>query len=152
MIKKQVGEVTDTKRMMAEIQREYELRIGYDIDNNSRLQQYVQDRMALSNAWRPYTSYREIGEMFGKDHSSIVHYLKEHESMMFSYPSYISKYNDALELTHRISERMNILPSSRLGKERNMHQELELINKTIKTLRQRRKKLEEKLGIVEQSR
>ncbi len=144
-------ENTHIKQMMLDVRREYEHRLGYPIDDASRLQHYVQDRVALSNAWRPYSSYREIGEVFGKDHSSVVHYVKEHEPMMTSYPSYIAKYKDALEITSRVSERMAVLPKSRLGRERNLHSELQVINNTIKNLNQFKKKIEIKLGMHEEA-
>lgn len=144
-------ENTHTKQMMLDARREYEHRVGYAIDDESRLQHYVQDRVALANTWRPYTSLKEIGEVFGKDHSSIVHYIKEHEPMMTSYPSYISKYKDALEITNRVAERMAVLPKTKLGRERNLHNELRTINKTIKTLQQFKKKIELSLGINEQA-
>ena len=143
-------ENTHIKQMMLDARREYEHRLGYPIDDDSRLQHFVQDRVALSNAWRPYSSYREIGEVFGKDHSSVVHYVKEHEPMMTSYPSYIAKYKDALEITSRVSERMAVLPKSRLGRERNLHSELQVINNTIKNLNQFKKKIEIKIGMHEE--
>lgn len=143
-------ESTHIKQMMLDARREYEHRIGYVIDDHSRLQHYVQDRVALANTWRPYTTYREIGEVFGKDHSSVVHYCKEHEPMMACYPSYIAKYKDALEITNRVAERMAVLPKTKLGRERNLHNELRVINNTIKNLNQFKKKIELSLGINEQ--
>ena len=59
--------MTHVKRMMLEARREYEQRQGYDIDDKSRLSHFVQDRVALANAFRPYSTYRSIGEVFGKD-------------------------------------------------------------------------------------
>ena len=41
------------EHMMHEVRREYEQRQGYEINDNSRLNNYVQDRVALSNAFRP---------------------------------------------------------------------------------------------------
>jgi methylaspartate ammonia-lyase len=138
-------ENTHIKQMMLDVRREYEHRLGYVIDDESRLQHYVQDRTALANAWRPYTSYREIGEVFGKDHSSVVHYVKEHEPMISCYPSYIAKYKDAVEITNRVSDRMAVLPKTKLGRTRNLHIELKTVRQTIKKLQEFEKKLEAKL-------
>lgn len=135
-------ENTHIKQMMLDARREYEHRMGYDLDDDSRLQHYVQDRIALANAWRPYTSYREIGEVLCKDHSTIVHYCKEHEPMINFYPSYVSKYNDALEVTQRVAERMAVHPKMKYGKNRNLHGELKVIRNTIKNLRQFENKIE----------
>ena len=135
-------ENTHIKQMMLEARREYEHRLGYDIDDDSRLQHYVQDRTALANAWRPYTSYREIGEVFGKDHSTIVHYCKEHEPMLNSYASYMSKFNDAVDVTQRVAHRLAVHPKMKYGKSRNLHDELMVIRNTIKNLRQFENKIE----------
>jgi len=135
-------ENTHIKQMMLDSRREYENRMGYDISDDSRLQHYVQDRTALANAWRPYTSYREIGEVFGKDHSTIVHYCKEHEPMMFTYPSYVSKFGDAVDVTQRVAQRIAVHPKMKHGKSRNLHSELKVIKNTIKNLRQFEKKIE----------
>jgi hypothetical protein len=130
------------KAMMLEARREYEHRVGYDIEDDSRLQHYVQDRTALANAWRPYTSYREIGEVFCKDHSTIIHYCKEHEPMLNAYASYVAKFDDAVELTQCVAQRLAVHPKMKYGKTRNLHSELKVIKNTIKNLRQFEKKIE----------
>ena len=130
------------KAMMLEARREYEHRVGYDIEDDSRLQHYVQDRTALANAWRPYTSYREIGEVFGKDHSTIIHYCKEHEPMLNAYASYVAKFDDAVQLTQLVAQRLAVHPKMKFGKTRNLHSELKVIKNTIKNLRQFEKKIE----------
>jgi len=139
-------ENTHIKQMMLDARREYEHRMGYPIDNESRLQHYVQDRTALANAWRPYTSYREIGEVFDKDHSTVVHYCKEHEPMLSSYPSYVAKFNDAIEISNRVASRMAVHPKIKYGHMRNLHDELKTIKNTIKNLKQFQKKIELKLA------
>ena len=141
---------TQTKDMMLEVRREYEHRQGYEIDDKSRLNHYVQDRVALSNALRPYATYKDIGEIFGKDHATVIHYCREHESMMNSYPSYMVRYENALSLTSRVSDRMAIVPKLRNVKSRNLHAELATIKRTIKKLHKFQKKIEDKLGINEQ--
>lgn len=144
-------ENTHIKQMMLDVRREYEHRLGYVIDDESRLNHYVQDRVALANALRPYATYKSIGELFGKDHSSVVHYIKEHEPMMTCYPSYIAKYKDAVEITNRVSDRMSVLPKTKLGRTRNLHTELKTVRQTIKKLQEFEKKLEAKLVGCEES-
>jgi chromosomal replication initiation ATPase DnaA len=63
--------------MLQDARKEYEKRIGYEMNDSSRLSTFVQDRTALSNALRPYATLGNIGKLFDKDHSSIVHYIKE---------------------------------------------------------------------------
>lgn len=142
---------TQTKDMMLEVRREYEQRQGYEIDDKSRLNHYVQDRVALSNALRPYATYKDIGEIFGKDHATVIHYCREHESMMNSYPSYMVRYENALSLTSRVSDRMAIAPKVRNVKSRNLHAELATIKRTINKLQKFQKKIEDKLGINEEA-
>ena len=141
---------TQTKDMMLEVRREYEQRQGYEIDDKSRLNHYVQDRVALSNALRPYATYRDIGEIFGKDHATVMHYCREHEAMMNSYPSYIVRFENALLLTGRVADRMAMAPKVRNVKTRNLHSELITIKRTINRLHKIKNKIEDKLGINEQ--
>ena len=138
---------TQIKDMMLEVRREYEQRQGYEIDDNSRLNHYVQDRVALANALRPYATYKGIGELFGKDHATVIHYCREHESMMNAYPSYILRFENALGLTSRVSDRMAIAPKVRNVKSRNLHAELATIKRTINKLHKLQNKIESKLGI-----
>ena len=88
--------------MLQEVRVEYEKRMGYEMNDFSRLATFVQDRTALSNALRPYTTLGNIGKLFHKDHSSIVHYIKEHDAMMRAYPNYQQKFNTAMDVVQDI--------------------------------------------------
>lgn len=138
--------MTHIKQMLVDARKEYEQRIGYEIDDTSRLQHYVQDRVALANAWAPYTTRSNVGEALGKDHSTVVHYVKEHDVFINSFPSYMQKYSDAVEITNSLAERLRIDPIMRYGQSRNLHHELEVVKRTIRNLRQFQKKIELKLG------
>ena len=137
------------EHMMHEVRREYEQRQGYEINDNSRLNNYVQDRVALSNAFRPYSTLARIGNVFGKDHATIIHYTKEHEPMMNTYPSYLVKYQLALELTQRVSDRLALTPQIKIGRNRNLHNELRTIKRTIRNLQAFQNKIETTLAINE---
>ena len=137
------------EHMMHEVRREYEQRQGYEIDDNSRLNNYVQDRVALSNAFRPYSTLARIGSVFGKDHATIIHYTKEHEPMMNTYPSYLVKYQLALELTQKVSDRLALTPQIKIGRNRNLHNELRTIKRTIRNLQAFQNKIETTLAINE---
>ena len=133
--------------MMTECKVEYEKLNGYEIDAESRLQHYVQDRVALANAWRPYATYRSIGEVLGGfDHSTIVHYAKEHEGMLKAYPSYGKKFNDALSITRDLAKKMGMAPQLKHGSHRHLRQELMIVENTIKNLRQLSRKIQLKLA------
>ena len=141
---------TQIKAMMLEVRREYEQRQGYQIDDKCRLSHYGQDRVALSNAFRPYSTFARIGEVFGKDHATIINYTREHEPMMNTYPNYLVKNQLALDLTHKIAERMALAPQIKIGRDRNLHNELRTIKRTIKNLKLFQQKIEITLGINEE--
>ena len=74
---------TQIKHMMLEVRREYEQRQGYEIDDKSRLNNYVQDRVALSNAFRPYSTLARKSERYSaKTTQPSYTTAKEHEPMM----------------------------------------------------------------------
>jgi hypothetical protein len=128
--------------MLKEVRKEYEKRLGYEMNDFSRLSTFVQDRTALSNALRPYTTLGNIGKLFHKDHSSIVHYIKEHDAMMRAYPNYQQKFNTAMDVVQDISAKRYIYPTMRESKSRNLHSELEAVRKTIATMRDLEKRIE----------
>lgn len=134
--------MTNIEKMMRDVRLLYEKEIGYDISNQSRKSIYVQDRVALSNAWRPYTTFKNIGEVFGKDHSTVVHYCKEHEPMMKYYPSYNAKYDLALSLTQAAATKMFVAPNIKPTSKRHLRSELDIIKNTIKNLKVLEKKIE----------
>tara|TARA_R100001440_G_scaffold719_2_gene2280 strand:+ start:1867 stop:2328 length:462 start_codon:yes stop_codon:yes gene_type:complete len=128
--------------MLNEARIEYEKQVGYIMDDSSRLSNYVQDRTALSNALRPYTTLGKIGNLFNKDHSSILHYLKEHDAMMRAYPNYQLKFNTAMEVVNKIAERREIHPTIRYSSSRNLQSELNAVRKTIANMRNLEKRIE----------
>ena len=136
--------------MMREVRHEYEQRQGYSIDDKSRLLHYVQDRAALSNAFRPYSTFAKIGSVFNKDHATIMHYTREHEPMVNTYPNYISRYQLALELTSKVADRLAITPQVKIGRNRNLQNDLRTIKKKMKNLQSLQKKIETTLGINEE--
>lgn len=70
----------------------------------------VEHRIAVSNALRPYMSLATIGGLFQKDHSSIVHYGKEHEPLLRFAPSYRNKFATASEVVNDLSKGMDMQP------------------------------------------
>ena len=128
--------------MLQDARKEYEKRIGYEMNDYSRLSTFVQDRTALSNALRPYATLGNIGKLFHKDHSSIVHYIKEHDAMMKAYPNYQLKFNIAMEVVQEIATKRYIHPTMRRSSSRNLHSELAAVRKTIATMRDLEKRIE----------
>jgi hypothetical protein len=66
-------------------------------DDGSRRQELALLRGAFSNAFRHTATLMEIGNLLGRDHSSIVHSIKQHESRLF-YTDYRRFYKIACEI------------------------------------------------------
>ena len=98
-----------------EVRSRYEAKLGQRLDLESRRQEEVIHRMALSTACRPFLTTVLIGKMLGKDHTSIVHYHKEHEPMLLHSGYYREQFLDAMSIVESVSDEMDIHPA-RLGK------------------------------------
>ena len=94
---------------LAEVRKRYEEQNEH-IEDVSRLRNYVEHRCAVSNAVRPFCTYKDIGALFGKDHSSIVHYVNEHEPLLRWSPDYVRKYASACEIVEDVSDEMMLAP------------------------------------------
>jgi hypothetical protein len=127
--------------LLFEVRRTYEEAVGCEIKDVSRLHDYVEHRVALSNALRPYATTKDIGNLFNKDHSTIVHYSKEHEPMMHYYPNYAAKYMTAVKITEDLSEKAGILPIIR-SSSNNIQSQIYLYLRTIAELQRRVKKMQ----------
>lgn len=93
------------------IREEYENRIGWKMKTDSRLRVQVEARVALAVAIRPYGTLREVAELIGKkDHSTVVHSLKSHETHFRWSPNYRAKYKIALETVRDVARMNDIDP------------------------------------------
>jgi hypothetical protein len=103
------------KNFFREVMNRYEKQLGHPMKLKSRLHEEVIHRMALSNASRPFCTTQVIGEVLTKDHSSIVHYQKEHHPMLKHSAYYRSRFREALRIVDETSTEYDVHPSS-LGK------------------------------------
>ena len=86
------------------VREEYENRIGWKMRTSSRLRVQVEARVAYANAIRPYGTLTEVAIACDKkDHSTIVHSIKSHESHFAWSPNYRSKYKTAIETVRDIA-------------------------------------------------
>ena len=86
------------------VREEYENRIGWKMRTSSRLRVQVEARVAYANAIRPYGTLAEVAIACDKkDHSTIVHSIKSHESHFAWSPNYRSKYKTAIETVRDIA-------------------------------------------------
>lgn len=96
--------------LAVQVRKEYERQMCEEIHDTKRHRPMVEHRAALSNALRPYLSYASIGALFDKDHSSVVHYNKEHEPLIRFSPSYRNKYATAVEVVNKVTRGLDIAP------------------------------------------
>lgn len=93
------------------VRGEYEDRIGEVLKTDSRLRVQVEARVALANALRPYGTLNNVAHLLGKkDHTTIVHSMKSHESHFRWSPNYRSKYKTALESVRDMAREHGVDP------------------------------------------
>lgn len=93
------------------VRGEYEDRIGEALKTDSRLRVQVEARVALANALRPYGTLNNVARLLGKkDHTTIVHSMKSHESHFRWSPNYRSKYKIALESVRDMARKHGVDP------------------------------------------
>jgi hypothetical protein len=93
------------------VREEYENRIGWKLNTDSRLRVQVEARVAFANAIRPYGTLTEVAVACGKkDHTTIVHSMKSHESHFAWSPNYRSKYKTAIESVRDVATLNDVDP------------------------------------------
>ena len=126
------------------VKSEYQRVCRHDIHPTYRGRTNIQHRCALANALRPYATTSQIGEVFDKDHSTIVHYAKEHEPMIKFHPEYLEKFINAVDITDRVAEEMQIYPIYRTDGV-GLYQQIQQYESTIKSIENRIEKLKKTL-------
>ena len=131
--------------LINEVRYAFEDSIGKKVPNKSRKIEHVQSRMAISNAVRPYATLRNIGILFDKDHSSIHHYIKEHDAMIVYSDCYVEKFGEALRITHEVASELRVCSIysslSNSSKEKSLHDYLKNTEKVINNMNKMRKKI-----------
>jgi hypothetical protein len=131
--------------LINEVRYAFEDSIGKRVPNKSRKIEHVQSRMAISNAVRPYATLKNIGLLFDKDHSSIHHYIKEHEAMLLYSECYVKKFGEAMRLTHEVARELRVCSIysslSKNGREQSLHDHLKNTDKVITNMSKLRKEI-----------
>ena len=81
----------------------YESRMSYKI-TTSRHRDNVEHRAAVSNGVKPFAPVITIGKAMGMDHSTIVHYNKQHEAYFKWSPEYRMYFSTALQCAAEVSD------------------------------------------------
>lgn len=87
----------------------YQNRMRYKI-TNSRKRHNVEHKAALANGVKPFASVMVIGKVMGMDHSSIVHYTKQHESYFRWSPEYRMYFSTALQCAVEVADALGHEP------------------------------------------
>jgi|TARA_R100000479_G_scaffold174307_1_gene122259 hypothetical protein len=96
---------------LRQVKKEYESRMKVEVEDN-RLRDNVEHRAAVCNACRPFSTYKDLGKLWDRDHATIVHYRREHEGLLRFSPAYRAKYGVALACVQHISLEMDVSPIS----------------------------------------
>jgi hypothetical protein len=114
------------------VREEYENRIGWTLNTDSRLRVQVEARVALANAIRPYGTLNNVAYVIGKkDHTTIVHSIKAHESHFRWSPNYRQKYKIALECVRDIAKENGVDPYFNQYTLDSMRDEIETIKSVL---------------------
>ena len=110
---------------------------GVNVMDKSRREAIVISRAALFNVCRGYYSATQIGQFFGKNHATILHHFKNHESFMLI-PNYVAMYERLMEVLSEYDDRAR--------KDRDARQNMvQILNERIEILTRENESLREKL-------
>jgi len=127
---------------LEEVRAEYEKRQDYKI-NPSRLRENVEHKAAISNAVRPFSTFKEIGKLFDMNHSSIVHYSREHLGLMQWSPAYRFNYGIAMACVKKVSTDMDVIPLD--NRYMDGHKQLKQLDSILEWVTDMREQVIEKL-------
>ena len=79
-------------------------RFEIDAMENNRSESVVLSRAALFNVCRGYYSATTLGKHFGKNHATVLHHFRNHESLMII-PLYRNMYFELAEVMAKYDDR-----------------------------------------------
>jgi hypothetical protein len=88
------------KEMVDVLLNEYDV----NVQDKRRLESVVVPRSALFNVCRGYYSATTLGKYFGKNHATILHHFKNHDSLMLV-PQYREYFERLTEVLIKYDER-----------------------------------------------
>ena len=100
-----------------------------DVFDKRRLESVVIPRAALFNVCRGYYSASTLGKFFGKNHATILHHNKNHESLCL-----IPQYREYFE---RLTEVLVKYDEKAKETRNNMVAEIELLRQEVKQLKEK---------------
>lgn len=119
------------------------LRDEYQVDamQNTRKEAIVISRAALFNVCRGYYSATQIGQFFGKNHATILHHFKNHESFM-RLPQYVDMYERLMEVLSEYDDRARHAKKERQLRKEQINELLEQVDELQRENESLREKLD----------
>ena len=119
------------------------LRDEYKVDamQNTRKEAIVISRAALFNVCRGYYSATQIGQFFGKNHATILHHFKNHESFM-RLPQYVDIYERLMEVLSEYDDRARHAKKERQLRKQQINELLEQVGELQRENESLREKLD----------
>ena len=119
------------------------LRDEYQVDamQNTRKEAIVISRAALFNVCRGYYSATQIGQFFGKNHATILHHFKNHESFM-RLPQYVEMYERLMEVLSEYDDRARHAKKERQLRKQQINELLEQVDELQRENESLREKLD----------
>lgn len=119
------------------------LRDEYQVDamQNTRKEAIVISRAALFNVCRGYYSATQIGQFFGKNHATILHHFKNHESFM-RLPQYVEMYERLMEVLSEYDDRARHAKKERQLRKQQINELLEQVGELQRENESLREKLD----------
>ncbi|MDG1950598.1 MAG: hypothetical protein P8J32_07340 [bacterium] len=128
-----------------EIRKDFQIKIGR-VPDDSRKRESVEMRAALSNAMHPFCHFRNISSLWGRDRTSIYHYVRNHEMYYTSSSDYRAWYSAANEV---VKAKLELIPPRELTHEGKLelspHAEIDTITNTIRVLQEFKRRIEARL-------
>ncbi len=100
-----------------------------DVFDKRRIESVVIPRAALFNVCRGYYSASTLGKFFGKNHATILHHNKNHESLCL-----VPQYREYFE---RLTEVLVKYDEKAKETRNNMIAEIELLRQEVKELKEK---------------
>ena len=119
------------------------LRDEYNVNamEKTRKETVVIPRAALFNVCRGYYSATQIGQFFEKNHATILHHFKNHESFM-RLPQYVEIYERLMEVLAEYDDRARHAKKERELRKEQIHELTEQVDELQRENQSLREKLD----------
>ena len=104
----------------------------YDVNvqDKRRLESVVVPRAALFNVCRGYYSATTLGKFFGKNHATILHHFKNHDSLMLV-PQYREYFERLTEVLIKYDERARTHRNNMISEMESLRDEVEQLKSKL---------------------